>query len=82
MMGDQEQTKAETPTRPGPMVSGYQQEIDLLQTVIAGLVYAAGGELRIPRWCLEDPPDVEMDDDPENGDWIYRLAPSPEGGGQ
>ena len=63
-------------------LEAYQQELQLLQTVIAGLVYAAGGELRIPRWCLEDPPDVEMDDDPENGDWIYRLAPSPEGGGQ
>jgi len=49
-------------------------QIALLQTVIAGMVEAAGGEVRVSRASLEEPPEVEMGDDPDTGDWIYRLA--------
>jgi hypothetical protein len=51
-----------------------REEIALLQTVVACMVEAAGGEIRISRASLEDPPEIEMDDDPISGDWIYRTA--------
>lgn len=50
------------------------EQIALLETVIAGMVEAAGGEIRVSRASLEDPPEIERDDDPFNGDWVYRLA--------
>lgn len=59
-----------------------QEQIALLQTVVACLVKelcqtmeAVGfePEARIKRVDIEDPPDIEDDDDPYTGDWIYRL---------
>lgn len=51
-----------------------EEQIALLETVIAGMVEAAGGEIRVSQASLENPPEIEMDDDPSNGDWIYRFA--------
>ena len=50
------------------------EQIALLQTIIAGMVEAAGGEIRVSRAAIEEPPEIEQDDDPYTGDWIYRLA--------
>lgn len=54
-------------------VMDKDEQIALLQTVIAGMVEAAGGEIRVSRWAIENPPDIVMDDDAISGDWIYRL---------
>lgn len=55
------------------------EQIALLHTVVAGLVWAhsehtVNGEVRIPLHIIEEPPEIEADDDPISGDWIYRLA--------
>lgn len=50
------------------------EQIALLQTIVAGMVEAAGGEIRVSQASIENPPEIEQDDDPYNGDWIYRLA--------
>ena len=45
----------------------------LLATVIACLVDQLGGEARIAQADLEEPPDIEQDEDPFTGEWIYRI---------
>lgn len=50
-----------------------EEKILLQETIIACLVKQCGGEARIPQADLETPPDIEEDDDPYTGDWIYRV---------
>lgn len=48
----------------------------LQETIIACLVGQAAdslGEVRISQAELECPPDMEEDDDPITGDWVYRV---------
>lgn len=56
----------------------------VLETIIACLVARvcecesyynqACDEVRIPNLELEEPPDIDADDDPVTGDWIFRLV--------
>lgn len=50
-----------------------EETILLQETIIACLVKQCGGEARIPHEDLWDPPEIEEDDDPITGDWIYRI---------
>lgn len=52
-------------------VENYKQDKGFHETVVACLVKQLGGEARIPRTDIEDPPPLYMDDDPLSGDWIY-----------
>ena len=61
------------------LIKSHNETVGLLQTIVAGLVWAhsehaPGGEVRIPLHIMEEPPEIEADDDPITGDWIYRLA--------
>lgn len=52
--------------------SRWEREL-LLELVIASLVKQLGGEARVPMADLAEPLKLEVDDDPLNGDWIYRI---------
>lgn len=50
----------------------------LLQETIIACLVGQLGETRISQAELEFPPDIEEDDDPITGDWIYRVkSPGP-----
>lgn len=52
----------------------YTQLLGIFDTVVACLVKQLGGEARIPREDIEDPPDLIEDDDPVDGVWIFRTS--------
>ena len=56
-------------------VRKHEDVIAFFETVLAGAVESAGGEVRISQAQLEDPRELEKDDDPKTGEWIYRIAP-------
>lgn len=53
------------------------EKVRLQETIIACLVKQCGGEARLPLADIEDPPEIEEDDDPYNGDWVYRIKGEP-----
>lgn len=55
-------------------VERHTQLEGMFDTVVACLVKQLGGEARIPRSDIEDPPDLIEDDDPLSGDWIYATG--------
>lgn len=61
-----------------------EEHMEIMRMQIAGLaavVCELTGEdvARVPRELVEEPPEVEYDDDPVNGDWLYRLVKEDDG---
>ncbi len=57
-----------------------EEESAVYETEVAALVEVAYrysdnrlGEIRVPRSCIEEPPEIERDVD-DDGDWVYRLV--------
>jgi hypothetical protein len=55
------------------------EDIDVLETELHALIGSIlydheARELRVSRQLIWEPPEIERDDDPISGEWIYRLA--------